>query len=104
MADVLEIIRKLKEELWKEHGDVLEREFTQEEKHLTYYLSDLLDKKGHSYVKPEGGYGAMYTEKAAQAAFIAGLRVGIREADIKADRIVKDRISSAIHALKGGFE
>lgn len=99
MADVLEMIRSLKDRLWAEYGDALSREKSQDEVHMTYYIGDLLERRGHKWFSHEGS--AAYTEKAMHDAFIAGLRIGKREADQIATRIVKERIADAHAALDG---
>lgn len=99
MVDVLKIIRDMKERLWKEYGDVLARENTQNEKHMTYYLSDLLERHGHRYEVIDGK--TVYSETAAQQAFIAGIRIGKREAERIAQEIVADRVGRAQAALAG---
>lgn len=101
MSDVLEIIRKLKDRLWSEYGNVLEKARSQDEVHMTYYVSDLLERRGHSWFKHDGIEGACYTEKAMQDAFTAGLRIGKREAEEIANRIVEDRMDDAVRALQG---
>ena len=98
--DVLKIIQNLKERLWADHGDVLARPFTQDETHLTYYLSDLLNRHDHKHKVCDGS--TFYSETATQMAFVAGLRIGMREADAKAEAIVSQRISDAVSALHGG--
>ena len=100
--DVLETIRRLKDRLWAEYGDVLQRDNTQDEKHMTYYIGDLLERRGFEWFKSD--HGTAYTEAAMQAAFIAGLRIGQREAKQIADRIVDDRVSRAISILQGGSD
>lgn len=99
--DLLKVIADLKDRLWKEHGNVLVQPFTQDEKHLTYYLGDLLERNGFKHETIEGR--VFYTEKAAQQAFIAGLRLGAREADAIAETIVRDRIATAMAALGGAL-
>lgn len=99
MADVLKMINDLKTRLWDEFGDVLRKENTQEEVHLTYYLSDLLERNGMKHQVKDGE--TFYTEKATQQAFIAGRRIGLKEAQTIADRIIEDRIEDAITSLKG---
>lgn len=101
MSDVLEIIRKLKDRLWEEYGDVLERERSQDEVHMTYYVSDLLERRGHSWFKHDGIEGACYTEKAMQDAFTAGLRIGKREAEEIAERAIEERMNDDICMLQG---
>jgi len=101
MVDVLAMIQSLRDRLWAQHGDVLKKEYTQDEIHMTYYAGDILARKGYKWFK--GEEGACYTEKAMHAAFIAGLRVGKREAQEIADRIVEDRMSRAAALLETGI-
>lgn len=98
MTDVLDVIKKLKEDLWKKYGNpITGYPYTQEEVHLTYYVSRLLDETGHGC-----SVDYKYTEKAAHAAFIAGYRIGRRKAVEMANEIVESRIDDAILALRGG--
>ena len=71
MSDVLEMIEKLRESLSKKYGNVLARKYDQNEIHMTYYAGWVLKENelGH-----REDYS--YSEKAVQAAFIAGMRVG----------------------------
>jgi hypothetical protein len=99
MSDVLKVIADLKARLWAEFGDVLKSPNTQDETHMTYYLGDLLQRNGHPHSRHVGG--TYYTEAATQAAFIAGMRIGRRDAVSCADDIVDARMAAAIRALKG---
>ncbi len=99
MVDILDIISRLKTDLWNKYGNVLDKKYDQNEIHMTYYVSTLLEKSGH---KLSEDY--RYTEEAANAAFIAGLRVGKMDAKVHADEIVKDRLYSAISVLKGEYD
>lgn len=99
MADVFKMIEGLRDRLWADYGDVLARENTQEEKHLTYYLSKLLNKHGFFHARIEGE--TYYTERATQQAFIAGLRIGLRDAEDIGKRIADERMSDAIDRLRG---
>jgi len=99
MVDVLKIIENLKANLWEKYGDVLKREWTQDDIHMTYYAGDILERHGYQYkVFDKETY---YTERAMQAAFIAGLRVGRVEANRIAESIIENRIEGAIARLKG---
>ncbi len=95
MADILEVIAKLKDTLWHKYGNVLQKQYSQHEIHMTYYVSTLLDNTG---LGPDNDY--RYTQQSVSAAFIAGLRVGEKNAKEMADTIVKDRIADAIDALE----
>lgn len=90
--DVLAIIRELKERLWYKYGDVLAHERDQNEKNLTYYVSYLLERRGHKWFKSEGVEGACYTEKALQDAFTAGYRIGQSEAKEASKFAVEDKL------------
>lgn len=95
--NVLDVIARLKTELWDKYGNVLsDREYNQHEIHMTYYVSTLLERSGH---KISSDY--KYTEQAVNAAFIAGMRIGDINSNERASAIVADRISEAISALKG---
>ena len=96
MAGILEVIAKLKDTLWHKYGNVLQKQYSQHEIHMTYYVSTLLDNTG---LGPDNDY--RYTQQSVNAAFIAGLRVGEKNAKEIADIIVKDRIADAIGALEG---
>lgn len=96
MINVLDVIARLKTELWDKYGNVLNKQYTQHEIHMTYYVSTLLERSGH-----EISSDYKYTEKAVNAAFIAGLRIGDINSKERADAIVADRIENAISALKG---
>lgn len=97
--DVLKIIADMKARLWREYGDVLSKPFSQDETHLTYYASDLLNRNGFTHSVFDGE--TYYTEKALQRAFVAGVRIGKKEADALATQIVNERMSQAISALNG---
>lgn len=95
--DVLAMIDNLKQRLFSKYGDVLKTDYTQDEIHMTYYISDLLEKHGLGYHRVNDQ--TMYTEKALNAAFIAGMRIGNKDAEKMADAIVQERLSNAINAL-----
>lgn len=95
MTDILEVIAKLKDALWHKYGNILQKQYTQHEIHMTYYVSTLLDNTG---LGPDNDY--RYTQQSVSAAFIAGLRIGEKNAKEMADIIVKDRIADAIGALE----
>ena len=99
MTDVFKIIENLKVNLMKKYGNVLLKEYSQDEVHMTYYAGDILERQGHKYVVSDGV--TMYTEKAMQDAFVAGLRVGKRDAQGIADNIVEGRMAEAINRLMG---
>lgn len=101
MVDVLKIIQNLRDRLWSKYGDVLVREYTQDEIHMTYYAGELLRRHGFEWFKADGQDGACYTEKAMHAAFIAGQRVGKQDAEEMAKEIVQDRLYNARMALDG---
>ena len=99
MVNVLDVIARLKTELWSKYGNVLDKKYDQNEIHMTYYVSTLLERSGH---KLNEDY--LYTEQAANAAFIAGLRIGKMDAKVHADQIVRDRLYGAICMLKGEYD
>lgn len=95
MSDILEVIHKLKATLWEKYGNVLKKPYSQNEINMTYYVSTLLKDSGY-----ELNEDYKYTETATNAAFIAGLRIGEKNAKEIADIIVKDRIADAVGALE----
>jgi hypothetical protein len=103
MTDVLKIIRDLTDSLWAKYGDVLSREKSQEEVHMTYYAGELMRRRGHKWFRADGIEGACYTEKAMQDAFTAGRRIGQAEAKGIAQREIDERLESAHAALRGQF-
>lgn len=78
MSDILKVINDLIARLWAQYGNTLDKKYSQEEIHLTYYTGEVLRKNGHEHKVFNGE--AYYTEKATHAAFIAGFRVGLKEA------------------------
>jgi hypothetical protein len=96
MTDILDVIRKLKADLWQRYGNVLKKSYTQNEIHMTYYVSKVLEESGY-----ELNSDYRYTEAATNAAFIAGLRIGQMDAKEQANAIVADRLEDAINVLKG---
>jgi len=96
MVNILDVIAQLKTDLWSKYGNVLDEKYTQQEIHMTYYLSTLMERSGHGI-----SIDYKYTEQAAQAAFIAGLRIGGMDAEERANTIVASRIEDAISALRG---
>jgi hypothetical protein len=102
--DVLKMIDELRARLWKQYGNTLTQPCTQDEIHMTYYAGEVLRQNGHEWFSVDGREGACYTEKAMHAAFLAGLRVGKREAVDMADRIVEDRMARAQIVLDSGHE
>lgn len=96
MTDVIDIISRLKQSLWDKYGNVLKKNYTQDEIHMTYYVSQVLEKMGY-----ELSTDYRYSEAATNAAFIAGLRIGRMNAKEMADAEVEDRIANAISALNG---
>lgn len=101
MSGLLKVIDELRQSLWAEHGNALRTDYTQTEIRLTYYCGEVLRQNGHEWFRADGQEGACYTEKAAHAAFIAGLRLGQQEAGEIAERMVSDRMDAAIAALNG---
>lgn len=101
MSDVLKMIENLRQRLWDRYGDVLRKEYSQDEIHMTYYAGEILRRHGHEWFKSPGQEGACYTEKAMHAAFMAGLRVGKRDAEEMAENIASERMVRAIRALEG---
>ncbi len=99
--DVLKAIDELRERLWSRYGNALNRDYTQDEVHMTYYAGKVLEHAGYKWFNSEGVEGACYTEKAMQAAFIAGLRVGQQDAQKLAESIADERMANAIAALRG---
>lgn len=99
MVDVLKMIEGLRAGLWSQYGDVLVRPYEQEEVHLTYYVGELLRRRGFQWFKSGEADGACYTEKAMHAAFIAGRRIGLQEAQRIADEQVAERLAAAREAL-----
>lgn len=100
MSDVLAMIDGLKKRLWDRYGDVLKAEMSQDEIHMTYYAGDLLERRGHRWMRDKTRKGAFYTEAAMQDAFTAGRRIGRKEAEEIAERMVEDRLYSAREALR----
>jgi hypothetical protein len=101
MSDILKIINDLTQRLWAKYGNTLERKYSQEEIHLTYYAGEVLRKNGHEYKVFNGE--TFYTEKAMHAAFIAGFRVGLKEAykDAKIQKIALiDELISELQSYK----
>lgn len=96
MTDILEVIKRLKDSLWEKYGNVLKTPYSQQEIHMTYYVSTLLEDMGYELSKDY-----RYTESATNAAFIAGLRIGQANAAGLADAIVKERLADAIEILEG---
>jgi len=94
------MIQGLTARLWDQYGDPLVRPMEQEEVHLTYYAGELMKRRGFAWFKSEGIEGACYTEKAMQQAFIAGRRIGLRDAQRIADEQVADRLAAAREALE----
>ena len=74
--DVLEAIKNLKVDLRKKYGNVLRFVYSQHETHLTHYCSDVLEENG----MPHNGY-YLWDQKALNAAFVAGYRVGKMDSD-----------------------
>ena len=101
MSDVLKMIKDLADRQYQKYGDPLSRPYEQEEVHMTYYVSKLLEERGHVWFKSEGVEGACYTEKAMQDAFTAGRRIGQKEAVEMAENMVRERVENAMDALHG---
>lgn len=101
MSDVLKMIDDLRDRLWARYGDVLKKPREQDEVHMTYYVGELLKRRGHIWFKAPGVDGACYTEAAMQDAFTAGHRIGLAEAPEIAERLIADRIEAAHAALNG---
>jgi len=78
MSDVLKMIQGLQDRLWKTYGNPLEGyKKTQDDIHMTYYVSKLMEERGHKYVQPSKISGehedrVYYSESALQEAFLAG--------------------------------
>lgn len=102
--DVMKAIDDLRAKLWAEYGDVLVTPRSQEEIHMTYYVSHLLEHRGHAWFKSPDVAGACYTERAMQDAFTAGRRIGRKEGLAQVDDLVRDRIAAAHAALDGEGE
>ena len=103
MADVLQMIDGLRSRLWTQYGDVLKREKSQEEVHMTYYAGELLKRRGHKWYRAKDKAGAFYSEAAMQDAFTAGRRIGQQEATEIAERLTEERLAEAQEALSRRF-
>lgn len=88
MTDVLQMIHELKESLWKEYGDILRFTYSGYENRMTYYVSDLLEKNGMGH---DENY--KWDQKAINAAFIAGMRVGAKDTKMSNKELYNDLIA-----------
>jgi hypothetical protein len=88
MKDLFKITYALMERLLVRYGDPLANyQRTKNDMRMTYYVSKLMEVRGHEYIIPQGKDRAYFTEQALHEAFLAGQLIG------KANRVKRSRRS-----------
>lgn len=85
MSDVLKLCKDIKDRMFAEYGDPISkvksnRDLDSERIRFTYYLSRLMEERGHKWIRPNQISGehedrAYYSERALQEAFEAGMLI-----------------------------
>lgn len=88
---VLKAIDDLQDRLWSEYGDVLAKEYTQHERHLTWYKSKH-SKMEAVQTSPEH----LWNQKQMND----GYRIGKMDESSRADKLNNEIISELIYKLK----
>jgi hypothetical protein len=88
MTDILKITKEIEDRLWARYGDPLSKKTQSwddsDRIQHTYYVSRLMEERGHKWVSPKNLNGAKedsayYSEKALQEAFEAGRMIAKAE-------------------------
>lgn len=89
MSDILKICQDIEDQMFAAYGDpiakVKGRELDSYRIRFTYYVSRLMQERGHKYVRPAQISGehedrVYYSEKALQEAFEAGMLIAKEDA------------------------
>lgn len=112
MSDVLKIVKDLEDQMFAKYGDPIakvkgNREHDSERIRLTYYVSRLMQERGHKWIRPAQITGeheerAYYSEKALFEAFEAGMLLAKGDAAKIREEIrreVKQELMSALEDM-----
>lgn len=112
MSNVLEICKNIENEMFAKYGDPIakvkgNRDLDSERIRFTYYVSRLMQERGHKWIRPAQISGeheerAYYSEKALQEAFEAGMLLAKADAAKMREQIrreVKAEIMAEIENL-----
>lgn len=112
MSDILEICKNIEDQMFAKYGDPISkvkgnRELDNERIRFTYYVSRLMQERGHKWISPSQISGehedrAYYSEKALQEAFEAGMLLAKGDAAKMREQIrneIKNELMEQINCL-----
>lgn len=112
MNDILTICKNIEDQMFNQYGDPIakvkgNRALDHERIRFTYYVSRLMQERGHEWVRPSQISGehedcAYYSEKALQEAFEAGMLIAKGDAAKMREQIrceVKEELMSALEEM-----
>ena len=112
MNDVLKMCKDIEDQMFAKYGDPIakvksNRDLDHERIRFTYYVSRLMQERGHEWVRPAQISGkhedcAYYSEKALQEAFEAGMLIARGEAAKMREQIrreVKEELMNALEEM-----
>jgi hypothetical protein len=112
MNNILAICKNIEDQMFDQYGDPIakvkgNRELDSERTRFTYYVSRLMQERGHDWVRPSQITGehedrAYYSERALFEAFEAGMLIAKGDAASLRDQIrreVKQELMSALEEL-----
>ena len=112
MSDVLKMCKDIEDQMFAKYGDPIAKvksnhALDHERIRFTYYVSRLMQERGHEWVRPELIKGehedcAYYSEKALQEAFEAGMLIARGDAAKMREQIrleLKQELMSALEEM-----
>lgn len=112
MSDVLIMCKNIEDQMFNQYGDPIakvkgNRSLDSERIRFTYYVSRLMQERGHGYVRPNQISGehedhVYYSEKALQEAFEAGMLIAKGDAAKMREQIrreVKEELMGALEEM-----
>ena len=112
MNDVLKMCKDIEDQMFAKYGDPIakvksNRDLDHERIRFTYYVSRLMQERGHEWVRPAQISGehenrAYYSEKALQEAFEAGMLIARGDAAKMREqfrREVKEELMCALEEM-----
>lgn len=110
MNDVLKMCKNIEDQMFAKYGDPISkvkgnRELDNERIRFTYYVSRLMQERGHKWIRPAQISGehenrAYYSEKALQEAFEAGMLISKGDAAKMREQIRREVKEELMEELK----
>ena len=110
MSDILTICKNIEDQMFAKYGDPISkvkgnRELDNERIRFTYYVSRLMQERGHKWIRPAQISGeheerAYYSERALQEAFEAGMLIAKGDAAKIREQIRREVKEDLMEELK----